>query len=118
MRTQELLWSEAKGWSRRDPVASAAAGIRRAECRDPFHASVHNTETVEVTTIVGRELRNELGPPNRCEAVVRIVCREAREPRVDEPDFVIDPGHFMNLNVAGNMTSARQETSIVLADRL
>jgi hypothetical protein len=43
---------------------------------------------------------------------------QARKTRVDHPQIGATPGDFMNMNVAGEMTIARQKDRVVFAGRL
>src|SRR5829696_1465989 len=69
--------------------APAARSVSLAKCSDPFGTSLDNAEPIEMAAIVWRKLRDELGPPDWREAVVRIVRRQTGETRVNKPKFVV-----------------------------
>lgn len=74
-------------------------------------------------SLTARPLRWQLSPgtsfstkpaPTGFEAIdVTSLC-QATESCVDEDQFVVDPGHLVDLHVAGRMATARQETGVVL----
>ena len=74
--------------------------------------SVAHRQAIQVAAVLRAETRDELRPPARHEAMVRVQSTQAREQRVDEPEFCVPPGQFVDVDVSGDVTFARDETAI------
>src|SRR5262245_62145295 len=71
-----------------------------------------------MAAILGGQSGDERRPPARDKAVIRVQRAETRKARVDDPQFVAGPGHFVDGNVTSDVRGARQITRVVLASRL
>ena len=75
-------------------------------------------QAIEMAPILRGQSGDKRRPPARDETVGRIERAQAREAGVDDPQFVAGKRELVDANVAGDVRRARNETGIVLADRL
>ena len=71
-----------------------------------------------MAAVLGGQGGDERRPPARHEVMDCAAGTQAGEARVDEPELVTDPGHLVDLDVAGDMARARQIAGVVPAGRL
>ena len=60
----------------------------------------------QVAAIFRRQGGDERRPPARHETIAAVEGAETREARVDEPQVVAGPGHFVNLHVTGDVAES------------
>ncbi len=106
----------------------AAAGLLRppgagrvglAQCRHVPRTAVNHAQAVEVTAVGRLQRGHERRPPTRREACRAVERAQAREPRVDHPQFLAGaPGHLVDLDVAGDVAGAGQKAGVMAAGRL
>jgi hypothetical protein len=97
------------------PPAAGLVGVPQR--RDVADAAVDDAHPIEVAAVAGRQARDELRPPAGHEAVAVAAGAEAGELGVDEPQFLLDPGHLVDLHVAGGVHGARDEAGVVRPGR-
>src|SRR5262245_2203469 len=68
-----------------------------------------------MATVLRCQSRDERRLPARHEAEIVVKCAETRKHGIHEPQLVADPGHFMDVNVAREVGSAREVAGIVAA---
>jgi len=67
---------------------------------------------------LGGQGGDERRPPPGDEAVVGMERAQAREPGVDDPQFLTGPGEFVDADVPGDVAGARQVAGVVPSGRL
>src|SRR5690625_7085256 len=90
-------------------LAPASGRVGGAERGDVFGPAVHHLQSVEVAAIFGGVAADEFGSPARHKAVVFIQRAQAGELGVDQPQFIACVGHFVNVDVAGDVCTPRHE---------
>jgi len=81
--------------------------------RDKPRPSLVHGQTVQVATVFRSQRTDKRRPPTRQEVVVVVQCTQAREARVDQPQFVAAPRHLVPVDVLGDMAGAGQVTGVV-----
>ena len=66
-----------------------------------------------MAVVSGNQFLNELGTPNRFKAVRIAANSQTRKRGVDEPQLLANPGHLVDLDVAGRVAATRQKASVV-----
>ncbi len=94
----------------------AVCFVRPGNRGDIFRLAVQHRQTVEVTTVLGDELRNEIGLPDRTEAVDRVQGGEARIGADHEHGAALAVDRdLVRVDIASDLTIARQKHPVELA---
>ena len=80
-----------------------ASGVGVPERRDVARPAVDHRQAVQMAAVLGPSAEMNGGRQRGTKLYDPVERTEAREPRVDEPEFIAPPGHLVDLDVAGDM---------------
>src|SRR5580658_2464029 len=84
-------------------LAPAVEGVVLSQSGDVARLAINHSQAVQMAAVLRRQRRDKRRPPARHEIVSGAAGAEAGEARIHEPEFVAGPGHFVYLDVAGEV---------------